>query len=78
MSGYKTVYYRQCWLVRGPARQMAWIPEKFAAQGRYLRLTDAGVSQDGWQVTSVGTRLAEEIVRERSQDYKHTRQASDI
>ena len=57
---------------------MAWVPEKFAVAGRFLRLTDAGVSEDGWQVTGVGARLTEAYVRERSQDYKHTRQASDI
>ena len=77
MSGYIR-YYRQCWLARGNARQMAWIPEKFAVAGRYLRLTATGASEDGWQVTGVGTRLTEEYVRERSQDYKHTRQASDV
>ncbi len=73
-----THYYRQCWLGRGNARQMAWIPEKFAVAGRFLRLTEAGVSEDGWQVTGVGAQMTEEGVWERSQDYKHTRQASDI
>ncbi len=77
MSG-SILYYCQCWLVRGNARQMAWIPEKFAITGKYLRLTDAGVSQDGWQVKNVGTRMTEEYLRERSQDYKYTRRASDI
>ena len=57
---------------------MAWIPEKFATEGRALRLTDSGVSEDGWRVTGIGARLTEEYVRERSQDYKHTRQASDV
>ncbi len=71
-------YYHQCWLVRGHARQMAWIPAKFAVAGRYLKLTQNGEAEDGWQVAGVGARMAEEVVRERSQDYKHTRQASDI
>lgn len=53
MSGY-IHYYRQCWLARGNTRQMAWIPEKFAVAGRYLRLTEAGVMENDWQVTSVG------------------------
>ena len=77
MSGYVR-YYNQCWLVRGNARQMAWIPAKFAVAGRYLRLTDAGVSEDGWKVVGVGAKMMEDYVHERSQDYKHTRQASDI
>ena len=77
MSGY-IQFYRQCWLSRGNSRQMAWIPEKFAVMGRFLKLTEEGVSEDGWQVVGVGTRLTEEYVRERSEDYKHTRRASDI
>ncbi len=77
MSG-DTHFYRQCWLMRGSARQMAWIPEKFAVTGRFLRLTNGEASEDGWQVTGVGAQMAEETVRERSQDYKHTRRASDI
>ena len=77
MSQY-THYYNQCWLLRGNARQMAWIPAKFAVQGRYLKLTENGKTEDGWQVVGVGAQLAEETVRERSQDFKHTRQASDI
>ena len=77
MSDY-TQYYVQCWLRRGPAHQMAWIPEKHAVVGRFLRLTEDGVSQDGWEVTGAGARQPVEYVRERSQDYKHTRRASDI
>lgn len=77
MSGY-TQYYRQCWLARGCSRQMAWIPEKFAVAGRYLKLTEGGISEDGWQVTGVGSRMTQEDVRERGQDYKHTRRASDV
>ncbi len=71
-------YYHQCWLVRGSARQMAWIPEKFAVAGHYLKLTENGRTEDGWQVAGVGASLPEDTIRERSQDYKHTRQASDI
>ncbi len=77
MSG-NTHYSVQCWLRRGTARQMVWIPEKHAVVGRFLRLTESGVSEDGWEVVSAGARQSEEAVRERSQDYKHTRRASDI
>ena len=77
MSQYVQCYH-QCWLVRGPARQMAWIPAKFAVAGRYLKLTEDGVMEDGWRVAGVGASLPEETIRERSQDYKHTRRASDI
>ena len=77
MSQYVQCYH-QCWLVRGSAKQMAWIPAKFAVAGRYLKLTENGEAEDGWQVAGIGARIPAEDVRERSQDYKHTRQASDI
>lgn len=77
MSG-SVQFYRQCWLQRGTAQQMAWIPEKFATAGRFVRLTEAGVSEDGWQVVGVGAKQPGDYIRERSQDYKHTRRASDI
>ena len=76
MSGHAQ-YYVQCRLARGSARQTAWIPEKFARVGRLVRLTEAGVSENGWQVAGIGTRLAEDDVRERSRDYLQTRKASD-
>lgn len=77
MSG-NTYHYVQCWLQRGTSRQMAWIPEKYAVVGRFLRLTEDGVSENGWEVVGAGARQPVEYVRERSQDYKNTRRASDI
>ena len=77
MSGHSH-YYVQCRLTRGSARQTAWLPEKFAAVGRTIRLTEGHWSEDGWQVAGIGTRLAEDYVRERSRDYLQTRKASDI
>ena len=73
-----TQFYRQCRLARGSARQTAWIPAPFAVEGRWVRLTEAGVSQDGGRVTAVGTRLAGDVLHERCRDYRHTRQASDV
>jgi hypothetical protein len=70
----KDVKYKQCELSNGTRRQVAWIPEKFAQTGKVLRLHD----EDGWRVKSVGSvTLTGDIVSERSQDYKRTRQASD-
>ena len=77
MSGYIR-FYVQCRLRRGGAQQTAWIPEKYAAVGRTVRLTEGGWSQDGWQVTAAGTRLPEGYLRERGRDYLNTRRASDI
>jgi hypothetical protein len=71
---------RQCGLRCGNAVQRAWIPERFAVAGKFLKLhdRDSGQWEDGWQVTSVGDGvLPSDVVTERSQDYKRTRQASD-
>ena len=71
---------RQCGLRRGNTMQRAWLPDSFAVEGRFLKLKDQETGQwkDGWQVTSVGdVSLSSDVVTERSQDYKRTRQASD-
>jgi hypothetical protein len=57
----------------------SWLPERFAKVGRYVKLKrDDDSWEDGWQVVSTGARMKESILRDRSQDYKRTRQASDI
>lgn len=46
---------RQCSLTRGPARQVSWLPERFARSGATLRLKRAdGTWEDGWVVEHVG------------------------
>jgi hypothetical protein len=75
-----TYNMRQCSMRRGNVVQRAWIPEKFAVAGKSLRLKDSatGTWEDGWKVASVSDAvLPSDIVAERSQDYKHTRRASD-
>jgi hypothetical protein len=42
---------RQCVLRKGNLEKIAWIPARFAVQGKFLRLLD----DDGWQVELVGT-----------------------
>ena len=72
--------YRQCILHRGDARQISWLPEQYAVAGGHVKLKDGkGVWDDGWKVHEVyaPTRTLEEV-RERSQDYKKTRKASDV
>ena len=67
--------YVQCNLQKGFEEITSWIPKKFAKKGRYLKIKD----NDGWLVKSVGAvEMEEESVRDRSQDYKKTRIASDI
>jgi hypothetical protein len=69
----------QCLLGRGTARQVAWIPSALAMPNKHLRLKCDDVWEDGWQVLRAGSiALSYAYLRDRSQDYRHTRQASDI
>lgn len=71
--------YRQCELQRGTTGQVAWIPEVHAKVGNYLKITENGVTENGWKVMSVGeTRQTTEYRREYERDHMHQRRASDI
>jgi len=68
------MFYRQCILQKNHTWQTAYIPEEFAKNGKILRIKE----DNGWVVKNVGTRLNEEQVIERSRDYLHQREGSDI
>lgn len=71
---------RQCLLQKDSVAQVAWIPEPFAKAGGTVDLRVGPSSWDrGWTVLEVGAqRLGQAYVADRSQDYKRTREASDI
>lgn len=53
-----------------------WLPKKFAVcDGTVLEIEGQG---DGWKVVKTFTELPTAVVLERGQDYKKTRDASDI
>lgn len=58
--------YRQCEMQRRSHVQVAWIPAKFAAVGKFVRLRDS----DGWQVTRVGATASDGYVREHERDHR--------
>jgi hypothetical protein len=69
---------RQCLMTKSGVVQTAWIPEDFAVVGKILDFRSGMTWERGWKVEIVHEpRLEQGYVRERSQDYKHTRQASD-
>jgi len=68
------VMYRQCELRLGTAIDVAWIPSQFAVKGKFLKVK--GVN--GWQVTSIGAILPEDIVLFNERDHTRTRIGSDI
>jgi hypothetical protein len=79
----RTVYYRQCQLVRphgrGEMRQTSWIPEAFAVVGKVLRLREADDWQDGWVVSAVGPfrRAFEELPDPHGDIKRHRRATGD-
>lgn len=76
------VYSRQCVLERkienGTINQISWIPEQFAKVGRFLKLLEKDVWENGWQVVSVGGRQSREERIERGRDHVNQRKGSDI
>lgn len=71
--------FKQCVLKKGNVQTTSWIPDKYAKQGKYVKLKENGKWDDGWKVMEVGEMAKEEEdVINRSQDYKKTRKASDI
>lgn len=53
----------------------AYIPSKFAIEGKMIDIDDVAT---GMKVVNVYHSLPYDVVNERGQDYKKTRQASDI
>lgn len=71
---------RQCQLSYGWTTKTFWIPSKFAIQGKLLLIDDDMTGrQEEWTVDEVYCpELPYSYINERSQDYKKTREASDI
>ncbi len=78
----KTVYYRQCHLVkpiaRGESHQTSWLPETFAVLGKVLKLRGAdGAWDNGWVVRRVGSyRAPDDSVPDAHKDIKGHRRAT--
>jgi len=72
----KKVNYIQCHLQKGDKHHMAWIPEKFAVIGKFIKIHE----DDGWEVKGDGGggKITAKEADELSQLYKKTRKASDI
>ena len=75
--------YVQCSLSKptkdGEKKQVSWIPEHFAVEGKYLELKEGDDWEDGGLVTSVGdVKQSGSVLNERGRDYLATRKASDV
>lgn len=71
--------HTQCTMRKAAVVQISWIPSEKAVEGKFLKLRDRGGEwEDGWEVIHVGTTMPTKSVMERQDDYKRTREASDI
>lgn len=70
--------FAQVHLAKGNQHQMCWIPVRYATVGRALKLKEKDGWDNGWTVVETFSKMSEEELSERSQDYKRTRKASDI
>lgn len=78
----KPAFYVQCRLKREVRRgifqsMVSWLPDKFAAKGRILRLKNRGEWEDGWQVMETWSKCEAEKVEARERDYLKQREVSD-
>lgn len=77
----KETNYKQCALKRNDMHHMAWIPEKFAVVGKFIKIKkDDKTWEDGWEVMSDGGDhvMSSKDADFQSQLYKKTRKYSDI
>lgn len=69
--------YIQCRLSKGKEKQVAWVQKHLAIEGQHVELKD----EDGiWLVDTAYSNvvLPWEEINDRGQNYKRTRDASDI
>ena len=72
-------FYRQCKLTKGTSSDVAWIPEQFAVQDKYLRIKKDDGEENGWQVAVVGANRVDGVyLKEHERNYLSQREASDI
>lgn len=60
--------YIRCALERNGQSHMAFIPEKFAVKGKFIKILE----QDGWEVTAVSDC---KLSREEAEDFSQTKKS---
>ena len=54
----KDAFYKQCPPKRENHHHMAWIPESFAVEGKFIKIKqEDGSWEDGWEVMSNGGEI---------------------
>lgn len=71
-------YFRQCELKKQRKKTISWIPEKYAKIGKFLKLKNDDVWEDGWVVNAVYNRKSETSVIRDSELFKKMKMVTDI
>lgn len=61
----KNMNYCQCELKKGDAKEIVWIPEKYAKKGKWLKIAN----DNGWEVIETGSPLSEDYVFGHERDF---------
>ena len=66
--------HTQCTLKKGSTFQIAWIPNRHAVMGKYLKLRE----DNGWEVIRIGSTAPSSKVLIMRDIYRHHRSITDI
>jgi len=69
---------RQCMFRKGLTRHTAWIPDKFAVLGKFVKIKKDNVWEDGWEIIAIYAKMTAKECGLSSQEYKHHRKQTDI
>lgn len=66
---------KQCHLQRGDVHQISWIPDRFAIEGKYVKLHE----EDGWLIVSAGKySISNEYISKMEYAARNHRKTTDI
>jgi hypothetical protein len=73
-------FYRQCELMKGATKQVAWVPVAFCKVGTNVELlNETSQFEKGWKIANVFTlRQDGDYLKEHERDWKTQRKASDL
>lgn len=71
--------HTQCRLRRiDGSEQVSWIPAEKAVVGKFVKLKNKGVWENGWEVVRVHTHALSEYVFAHARAHKDHRKATDV
>ena len=62
--------YTQCEIRCGKTFQVAWIPTPYATTGKYIKIGNGNVWEDGWIVSCAYATRDKEDVESHERDYR--------